>query len=544
MSLCLRAAALALALGLPLAIFELCHAEAESKPIVDVRFDGPYSQIESSTGDEWAPTWGRNDVLYTGNDDGTSFGGIESNAITFGRLEGVDANRLKGTTVNGMADYREPLVFGPEVAGWQTLETYVIAGARYRFTTCGADASRSDSSCLASSTDGGGTWKVNAPGKSLAHGARFSAPAFISYGQMEALYGGEPGEYVYASSYAGVVNGRDNYLIGRVKKTKLADSDAADWFFQQPDGSWGDSVESAGRFPNTSYLGPDGANWKTMNSYSVEGVLYMFVTRCTYPSGSADSKRRHIWRNSSVIKSIDNGRTWRRTGEENYSKPMFPGQRFGAPYFVWYGKDGRATVDNADQYVYAVSNDGHFENGDDYVLGRVLKSKLPYLAAADWSFYKAGNGMHEGDWTAILDEARPILTNLQKSSMTGMTYIEGLRRYVMVVWHYHKDNFEQGIKEKDLGTVLEFFEAPKPWGPWAKFKTLDTGKLGWYAPIIGQRFQTVVNSSAVKAILYATGFNTKPEGGLDMTLYKLDYMPITLSIEPLPQKDPAFVGGR
>jgi hypothetical protein len=128
--------------------------------------------------------------------------------------------------------------------------------------------------------------------------------------------------------------------------------------------------------------------------------------------------------------------------------------------------------------------------------------------------------------------------------MTGMTYITALGRYVMVVWHYHKGNFEQAIQEKDLGTVLEFFEAGKPWGPWTKVKTFDTGGLGWYTPVIGQRFQTTVERGTVTAFLYATGFRSKPEGGLDPTLYKLNYIPLTLSAQPLTHKDPAFVGGQ
>jgi len=73
---------------------------------------------------------------------------------------------------------------------------------------------------------------------------------------------------------------------------------------------------------------------------------------------------------------------------------------------------------------------------------------------------------------------------------------------------------------------------------------LETAKLGWYTPIIGQRFQTVVDGNTVKAYFYATGFRTRPEGGLDMSLYKLNYLPITLSTQPLKHSDPAFVGGR
>jgi hypothetical protein len=333
-------------------------------------------------------------------------------------------------------------------------------------------------------------------------------------------------------------------VLARTYKDELRARTGANWSFLQFDSTWNrNEANGIQILLNTTFFGADRANWKITNAYSVDGVLYMFVTRCTYPSASSDPKHRHIWRNSSVIKSTDNGLNWTRAGEPNYEQPMFPGTRFGAPYFVWYGKDGTADADGADRYVYAVSNNGYFENGDNYVLGRVPRAKLSQQSAHDWSFYTKGDGMRPNSWTPHLKQAGAILTNPGKSSMTGMTYIEGLHRYIMVAWHYHRDNFEQGIEEKDLSTVLEFFEAPKPWGPWSKVKTFETGRLGWYTPIIGQRFQTVVNGSTVKAFIYSTGFYTKPEGGLDFTLYKMNTIPITLSTEPLPHSDPAFVGG-
>src|ERR1043165_2155820 len=100
----MRRAARTLALSLLSATLHSSLGRAQSKPIVDVRFDAPYRQIQPSMGDEWAPTWGQGDILYTGNDDGTSFGGIPSNAIAFGKLEGSSPNNLKGTTINGMRD--------------------------------------------------------------------------------------------------------------------------------------------------------------------------------------------------------------------------------------------------------------------------------------------------------------------------------------------------------------------------------------------------------------------------------------------------------
>ena len=535
-----------LALCLTLAAILPRQGGAQSQPIVDVRVDAPYQQFEYSQGDEWAPTWGRGDILYTGNDDGNNFGGIPGNAIAFGKLEGTDPDHLKGITVNGMRDFQEPERLGPEGAEWNTKDSVKVNGALYRFVTCVVESGGSEYSCLMASDDAGKTWHaVGDPGKPLFRDAKFSAPRFIFYANdMQDLQGGKPGEYICAASYNGVKDGADVYVVGRVPAARLARGDAADWTFAASDGTFKGTLTAAEPGPNSTGLGPDGANWKTMNSYSVDGVLYMFVTRCHYPWQSGDPQHRHIFRDSSIIKSTDNGRSWTRTGEENYSKPMFPGKRFGAPYFVWYGKDGAAAVDNADKYIYAVSNNGHFEAGDDYVLGRVLRSKLPTLSAADWSFYKTGDGMEDGNWTANLAAATPILSHPGESSMTGMTYVEALHRYVMVVWHYTHVSFQTAILKKDLSTVLDFYEAPKPWGPWTKVKSFNTGLMGWYAPIIGQRFQTAVNSNTVTAYLYATGLTSSPDGGISSGRYKLNYMPITLSTQPLHAKDPGFAGGR
>jgi len=349
------------------------------KPIVDIRFNAAYAQIGNSAGDEWAPTWADDGNLYSGNDDGSSFGGIGDRSVAFGKLTGDDPSQLKGTTVSDMG-----------------------------------------------------------------------------------AYGQEP-------------------------------------------------------------AGPDKANWKTMNSYCVDGVLYMFVTRCLYPEQSGDARHRHIFKNSSIIKSMDKGMTWMRSAAENYEHPMFPGLRFGAPYFVWYGRNGAATMDNADKYVYAVSNNGHFEDGDNYVLGRISRGRLPDLKAADWQFYAGGDGMSDGSWTGAMNSSAPVLQDSLNCSMTGMTYISGLGRYLMVVWHYTTYDLRA-----DPRTINDYYEAPKPWGPWTKFKTVDTGKMGWYVPIIAQKFQSGADANSVNCVLFPTG------NYQNRSLYKLNYIPITLSTIPLP----------
>ena len=122
-------------------------------------------------------------------------------------------------------------------------------------------------------------------------------------------------------------------------------------------------------------------------------------------------------------------------GRQNYDKPMFPGLRFGAPYFVWYGKDGAATVHNADKYVYAISNDGHFEDGDNYAFSSYEK-QASGAERRRLAILYGWNGIADSSWASDMNKAKPVLENRSNCSMTGMTYIPALGRYVMVVWHY------------------------------------------------------------------------------------------------------------
>lgn len=74
----------------------------------------------------------------------------------------------------------------------------------------------------------------------------------------------------------------------------------------------------------------------------------------------------------------------------------------------------------------------------------VLRAKLPNLSAADLFLYKTGDGMSDVSWTANLADAVPILVDTEQAGMTGMTYIEGLHRYVMVAWHLHQPQLPEG----------------------------------------------------------------------------------------------------
>lgn len=64
----------------------------------------------------------------------------------------------------------------------------------------------------------------------------------------------------------------------------------------------------------------------------------------------------------------------------------WPGKRFGAPFFIHYGRNGgQVAQDGADRFVYALSNNGFWNGGDDYILARVPRDRIAALNAADWA---------------------------------------------------------------------------------------------------------------------------------------------------------------
>jgi hypothetical protein len=211
--------------------------------------------------------------------------------------------------------------------------------------------------------------------------------------------------------------------------------------------------------------GPDVAAWKTSGCTSVDGQLYLVVARHKYGEKTGDPTRRQTARNASIIRSANGGRTWVRAAQDNYDQPTFPGSRFGAPYFINYGQDGHeAVAHGSDRYVYAHSNNGFWDNGDDMVLGRVLRSKLKHLRGEDWQFFRGGNGAQNSSWSGKMREAKPVLTNPLRLGSTGATYLPELKRYLMIGWYYPLGGGKMPGASSE--TIWDFYTSPFPWGPW------------------------------------------------------------------------------
>jgi len=249
----------------------------------------------------------------------------------------------------------------------------------------------------------------------------------------------------------------------------------------------------------------DGCTWKSSGCVSVDGTLYLGVARHAYGTDSGDPFRRQTARRASIIKSTDHGQTWVRSAEENYHHAMFD-QHFTTPYFIYYGQDGQAPpVDGADKYIYAISNNGFWCNGDHYILGRAERTQIRQLNPADWSFYHGGDGEDEESWTRDASMARPIIENPLKCGETGATYIPLLGRYLLVAWYYPRD---PNIYSDE--SHLIYYEAPHPWGPWTMVKEDVIRPEGWYCPRVLAKFQSPGETNApdgkkVNAILVTSG---------------------------------------
>jgi hypothetical protein len=248
----------------------------------------------------------------------------------------------------------------------------------------------------------------------------------------------------------------------------------------------GITVNSMLKYGKETERGPDGCSWKSSGCSCIDGVLYWVVARHKYGEQSGDPYRRQTAQNASIIKSVDYGRTWTRPAQVNYDAPMFPGRRFATPYFIEFGRNG-LSPSNIGNYVYALSNNGFWDCGDDMIVGRVARSKIGLLAASDWEFYTGENG-GTASWTSNMNDAMPVLKDPKKFGMTGAAYLHHYQRYLMIGWYYPAGGGK--MKGASTDTVWDFYESPRPWGPWTKIGSYESKPSGYYSPQVCPKFQT------------------------------------------------------
>jgi len=274
----------------------------------------------------------------------------------------------------------------------------------------------------------------------------------------------------------------------------------------------------------------DGGMWKACGLTCVDGVLYMSVSRhltCpTEPNRTWEGYYSPFWIqetwDASIVKSDDHGRTWSRMPE--LGRAMFPGRAFSTPFFVQYGKDGEGTKDGADRYVYTVSNDGAWNNGNWMTLGRVRKDRIGRLDGSDWEFVHGFDERRQPIWRPRYDYALYIFRAPGRTSMTGIHYIQGLDLYILPQWHY--PDLDDPAR-RFARTRLEFYQSPAPWGPWTRFHQQDFQPQSWYNPCIPGKF---VSRDGKKFWLFVAG-DFLGAGKPAHTYYALWMVPVELEIQ-------------
>lgn len=241
-------------------------------------------------------------------------------------------------------------------------------------------------------------------------------------------------------------------------------------------------------------------SWKPTGLAIYDNVLYMTITN---QNGGTDGVAQG--QAGTILKSLDGGRNWqnsapgfRTNSEIDLSEFGFRDPRFSRISFVQYDGPGgfvAGSPNDAENWVYAISNDGRWDGGNDLYLGRCARGRMAWNDPADWSFYK-GMENNTPQWGSLA-EMKPIMSDPGRLSQTMMYYNSTLRKYILPEWYYDRPAEITPGSPKYYGpessgnTTWKFYVAENPWGLWqadAPIWTQEWKGDGFYNPTIPAKF--------------------------------------------------------
>lgn len=203
----------------------------------------------------------------------------------------------------------------------------------------------------------------------------------------------------------------------------------------------------------------------------VGGELYLAVQDLAFDFNDVPA--------ATIARSSDHGETW----TWDRSAPMFDDGVFTTVMFLDYGKDYQHAPDG---YVYAYGLDHNWRDSFndrvpdpvDLYLARVPRESVMDRAA--WEFVSGLDASGEPTWSGDIADRSPVLhddrhvyqdvytegraKNMTTLSQGSIVYNPGLQRYLYTSWTEY---------------TFEFYEAPRPWGPWKRFDSKDFGGYPW-----------------------------------------------------------------
>jgi hypothetical protein len=189
---------------------------------------------------------------------------------------------------------------------------------------------------------------------------------------------------------------------------------------------------------------------------------------------------------ASVGRSTDHGLSW----TWNARTPMFDNHVFTTIFFLDYGRNYAHAIDH---YVYTYGLDNNWRAQQKLFLARVPSTSI--LNRSAWRFFTGTNGSGSPTWSPDITAKKPVLEDDRVLyprvfgkmccpdeaviGQGGVTYDAPLQRYIFTSWTY---------------ATHQFYEAPRPWGPWKLFLSHDFGPLqglgnrGMYGTSIPSKF--------------------------------------------------------
>jgi len=180
---------------------------------------------------------------------------------------------------------------------------------------------------------------------------------------------------------------------------------------------------------------------------------------------SAYSKNYGI---AGIIKSTDMGKTWTNVPDAN--TPRFLGPRFAGLTFLNFGPGYSDVPQHLSPYVYAMSNDGSWETGDNVFMARVHKDSIINRSA--WQFLSRIKN-NVPTWSKSEDDSYPIFTDPGHTAHPTISYNKALKRYILGMYSDvfpHRENASNEEWSKwDKESEMQLYESKNPWGPWKIF---------------------------------------------------------------------------
>ena len=169
-----------------------------------------------------------------------------------------------------------------------------------------------------------------------------------------------------------------------------------------------------------------------------------------------------------IIKSNDYGKTW--ANVPHAATPRFLGNKFAGLTFINFDKGYSDVPDALYPYVYAMSNDGSWETGDNIFMARVHKDSI--LNRKAWQFLSSLD-KNIPSWSKSEDKCYSIFKDSGHVGHPTISYNKSLKRYILGMYSdvvpHTEDADTKTWSKWDKESELQLYESEFPWGPWKIF---------------------------------------------------------------------------